>query len=64
MNATTVFDNESIWVFEQIFEMLYTVSADGKSVKPWLATSYTCRPTRRPTPSTCARASSSRTASR
>jgi peptide/nickel transport system substrate-binding protein len=41
MNNTTVFDNESIWVFEQMYEMLYTVSADGKSVKPWLATSYT-----------------------
>ena len=41
MNATTVFDNESIWVFEQIFQMLYTVSPNGKSVVPQLATSYT-----------------------
>jgi peptide/nickel transport system substrate-binding protein len=40
MDATAVFDNESIWVFEQMFEMLYTVTADGKSVKPWLATGY------------------------
>ena len=40
MDATSVFDNESIWVFEQIFETLYTVTPDGKSVKPWLATSY------------------------
>ena len=41
MNNTTVFDNESIWVFEQIFQPLYTVSANGKSVVPELATGYT-----------------------
>jgi peptide/nickel transport system substrate-binding protein len=41
MNATTVFDNESIWIFEQIFQPLYTVSNDGKGVIPWLATGYT-----------------------
>ena len=41
MNNTTVFDNESIWVFENIFQTLYTVSPDGKSVQPELATSYT-----------------------
>jgi peptide/nickel transport system substrate-binding protein len=41
MDATSVFDNESIWVFEQIMEPLYTVTADGKNVKPWLATGYT-----------------------
>jgi peptide/nickel transport system substrate-binding protein len=41
MNATTVFDNESIWIFEQIFQPLYTVSSDGKGVIPWLATGYT-----------------------
>ena len=40
MDATAVFDNESIWVFEQMMETLYTVTADGKDVKPWLATSY------------------------
>jgi peptide/nickel transport system substrate-binding protein len=40
MNATTVFDNNSIWIFEQIFQTLYTVSADGKSVLPQLATGY------------------------
>jgi peptide/nickel transport system substrate-binding protein len=40
MDATNVFDNESIWIFEQIMEPLYTVTADGKDVKPWLATSY------------------------
>ncbi len=41
MNNTTVFDNESIWVFENIFQTLYTVSSDGKSVNPQLATGYT-----------------------
>jgi peptide/nickel transport system substrate-binding protein len=40
MNKTTVFDNESIWVFEQIFQTLYTVTPNGKSVQPMLATSY------------------------
>jgi peptide/nickel transport system substrate-binding protein len=44
MDKTTVFDNESIWVFEQIMEPLYTVARDGKSVVPWLATSYTLSP--------------------
>ena len=41
MNNTTVFDNNSIWIFEQIFQPLYTVTDNGKGVKPWLATSYT-----------------------
>ena len=41
MNNTTVFDNESIWVFEQIFQTLYTVTPDGKGVQPMLATGYT-----------------------
>ncbi len=41
MDNTSVFDNESIWVFEQMFETLYTVTPDGKDVKPWLATGYT-----------------------
>jgi peptide/nickel transport system substrate-binding protein len=41
MNATTVFDNESIWIFEQIMQTLYTVTPNGKGVQPWLATSYT-----------------------
>src|ERR1700759_4948575 len=40
MNNTTVFDNESIWVFEQIFQTLYTVTPNGKGVTPELATSY------------------------
>jgi peptide/nickel transport system substrate-binding protein len=40
-DKTNVFQNESIWITEQIMEPLYTVTRDGKSVKPWLATSYT-----------------------
>ena len=32
MNNTTVFDNESIWIFEQIFQTLYTVTPNGKGV--------------------------------
>ncbi len=41
MNNTTVFDNNSIWIFEQIFQTLYTVTNNGKGVRPELATSYT-----------------------
>lgn len=41
MNKTTVFQNESIFVFEQLYETLYTVTPDGKGVRPWLATAYT-----------------------
>ena len=44
MNKSTVFDNNSIWIFEQIFQQLYTVSADGKSVVPQLATGYKVSP--------------------
>jgi peptide/nickel transport system substrate-binding protein len=44
MNATTVFDNESIWIFEQIMQPLYTVTPNGKGVEPWLATGYTVSP--------------------
>jgi peptide/nickel transport system substrate-binding protein len=40
MNATTVFDNNSIWIFEQIFQPLYTVTNNGKGEMPWLATGY------------------------
>jgi peptide/nickel transport system substrate-binding protein len=39
-DKTNVFQNESIWICEQIMEPLYTVTPDGKSVKPWLATGY------------------------
>ena len=44
MNATTVFDNNSIWIFEQIFQTLYTVTDNGKGVRPYLATSYKISP--------------------
>src|SRR5260221_12596458 len=44
MNNTTVFDNNSIWIFEQIFQTLYTVTKTGKGVTPQLATSYTIPP--------------------
>jgi peptide/nickel transport system substrate-binding protein len=44
MDLTNVFDNESIWVFEQIYQMLYTVTPDGKSLVPQLATGYTVSP--------------------
>jgi len=37
-DKTNVFQNESIWLLEQINETLYTVTPDGRSVKPWLAT--------------------------
>lgn len=40
-DKTNVFQNESIWICEQIMEPLYTVTKDGRNVKPWLATSYT-----------------------
>ncbi|MDX6337119.1 MAG: peptide/nickel transport system substrate-binding protein [Streptosporangiaceae bacterium] len=40
MNNTTVFDNESIWVFEQMFQPLFTVTPNGKGVQPLLATGY------------------------
>lgn len=41
MDNTTVFSNESIWVFQQMFESLYEVTPDGKGVQPLLATGYT-----------------------
>ena len=44
MDKENVFDNESIWILEQIMEPLYTVSPDGKGVVPWLAKSYTLSP--------------------
>lgn len=39
-DKTNVFQNESIWLTQQLMETLYTVTPDGKGVKPWLATSY------------------------
>ena len=41
MDESTVFDNNSIWILEQITQPLYTVSTNGKGVMPWLATGYT-----------------------
>jgi peptide/nickel transport system substrate-binding protein len=41
MDKTTTFDNNSLRVMEQIMEPLFMVSADGKSLKPYLATKYT-----------------------
>jgi peptide/nickel transport system substrate-binding protein len=40
-DKTNVFQNESIWLTEQINETLYTAAKDGKTLIPWLATSYT-----------------------
>jgi peptide/nickel transport system substrate-binding protein len=39
-DKTNVAQNESIWLTQQINESLYTVGNDGKTLKPWLATSY------------------------
>jgi ABC-type transport system substrate-binding protein len=41
LDESTVFDNNSIWIMEQITQPLFTVTANGKSVMPWLATGYT-----------------------
>ncbi|MDT4948397.1 MAG: peptide/nickel transport system substrate-binding protein [Pseudonocardiales bacterium] len=41
MDKTMVFSNASIWVYVQIYETLTTSSSDGRSVHPWLATSWT-----------------------
>jgi peptide/nickel transport system substrate-binding protein len=43
-DKTNVFQNESIWITEQINETLYTSGPDGKTLKPWLATGYTASP--------------------
>ncbi len=44
MDKTSTFDNNSLRVMEQIMEPLFMVSADGKSLNPWLATKYTISP--------------------
>jgi peptide/nickel transport system substrate-binding protein len=41
LDPTVLSDNESIWTVEQMFETLYTVSANGRDLLPYLATSYT-----------------------
>jgi peptide/nickel transport system substrate-binding protein len=40
-DKTNVFQNESIWIAEQIDETLYTTASNGKTLIPWLATGYT-----------------------
>ena len=39
-DKTNVFQNESIWITEQMMEPLYLAGNDGKTLRPWLATSY------------------------
>src|ERR1700723_1536408 len=41
LDESTVFDNNSIWIIEQITQPLFTVTNNGKGVMPWLATGYT-----------------------
>ncbi len=41
LDPTAVVDDPSIWAQEQIYETLYTVTAGGTGVRPWLATGYT-----------------------
>ena len=54
MDKENVFDNESIWILEQIMEPLYTVAPDGKGVDAVAGEVATpSRRTRRPTRSTC-----------
>jgi peptide/nickel transport system substrate-binding protein len=40
LDESTVFDNNSIYIIEQITQPLFTVTDNGKSVEPWLATGY------------------------
>ncbi len=40
MDKTTVFSNASLWVYQQMYECLVTMTDDGLGVKPWLAESY------------------------
>ena len=42
MDKTTTFDNNSIYIFEQIMEPLFTVTKDGTEVEPWLAPATRC----------------------
>src|SRR5512145_2874846 len=39
-DKTNVFQNESIWLTQQLMEQLYTVGPDGRTLKPWLATGF------------------------
>jgi peptide/nickel transport system substrate-binding protein len=40
LDKTTEFDNESAWVFQQIYQPLFASSKDGRAVVPRLATGY------------------------
>src|SRR5439155_9829862 len=40
MDKTAMFDNESIWIATNLYEMLYEAGPDGKSLLPWLATGH------------------------
>jgi peptide/nickel transport system substrate-binding protein len=40
LDESTIFDNNSIWIIEQITQPLFTVTDNGKGVMPWLATGY------------------------
>jgi peptide/nickel transport system substrate-binding protein len=41
LDKTTEFDNESAWVFQQVYQPLFASSPDGRRVVPRLATGYT-----------------------
>ncbi|MFZ0216478.1 MAG: hypothetical protein WAM30_11140, partial [Candidatus Dormiibacterota bacterium] len=41
MDKTQMFDNESIWIAQNIYDELYEDGPDGKTLAPALATSYT-----------------------
>jgi peptide/nickel transport system substrate-binding protein len=40
MDKTAMFDNESIWIVCNLYEMLYEAGPDGKTLLPWLATGH------------------------
>src|SRR5579875_2837912 len=44
LDPTLITDNESIWASENIFEPLFASAPNGKTLVPWLATSYTLSP--------------------
>jgi peptide/nickel transport system substrate-binding protein len=44
MDKTMVFSNASLWVYQQMYEPLVTMTDDGQGVKPWLAESYEMSP--------------------
>jgi peptide/nickel transport system substrate-binding protein len=41
LDPTAISDNASVWSSEQLYETMYTLTPDGKSLKPELATGYT-----------------------